>query len=131
MRKMRILIAVLMLSVTVSAQYVPLKVSLTILERLVIGGMIPKETNFANWKIFNDLRNELAPTEDELKALDPKPNATGGTNANWEAIPEKEITFSETTERMITDALKELDSRSKLLPEHISVYKKFVLKEKE
>jgi len=133
MRTKRIAIVLcLILGTTLAmAEYVPFKVKLNILERLVLGNMLPKETSFANWKIFNDLKNELAPTEAELKAIDARPSADGGTLANWDAVPEKEITFGEVTEKIIVDALKKLDSESKLLPEHISLYKKFVLRESE
>ena len=125
-----VILCLVLLTGIATAEYVPLTVNLTILERLVIGGLLPKETSFANWKIFNDLRIALAPTDAELKAINPQSSPEGGTLADWGAVPEKEITFGEVAENMIVEALKRLDSESKLLPEHISIYEKFVLREK-
>ena len=130
-KRMVILCLVLLGTTLAMAEYIPFKVKLNVLERLVLGNMLPKETSFVNWKIFNDLRGELAPTEAELKAIDAKEAPDGGTLANWDAVPEKEITFGEVAEKTIVDALKKLDSESKLLPEHITLYKKFVVRESE
>jgi len=131
-RTMIVLCLVLLLGTTLAmAEYVPLKVKLNVLERLIVWGMLPKETSFVNWKIFNDMRDKLAPTEEELKAVNPQPGPDGGTIANWDAVPEKEITFGETTEKVIVETLKKMDKDEKLLPEHISLYKKFILRESE
>src|SRR4030042_5537247 len=120
MKAKRILTVILvLLAVSVKAEYVPLKVKLNVLERLVVASLLPKEASFANWKILNDLRNELYPTDQELKAVDMKPADNGGVMANWDAVPEKEITFGEAAEKIIIDALKKLDADEKLLPEHI------------
>ena len=129
-KTMIIVLMILFVAITATAEYIPFKVKLTVLERLVIGEMLPKEASFANWKIINDLKNQLAPTEEELKLIDPKPSPDGGTLANWDAVPEKEITFGEITEKIVVEALKNLDAESKLLPEHISLYEKFVVREK-
>ena len=121
-----LLISLFMVSVA-SAEYTPKVVKLNILERLVIGNMLPKEMSFAAWGIINALRNDLAPTEAEMKALDMKPNPDGeGVIANWDAVSEKEIVFGEIAENLIVDALKKLDSENKLMQEHLTVYEKFV-----
>ena len=109
------------------AEYVPKVVKLNMLERFVIGSILPKEMSFASWKIINDLRGEIAPTEAEMKTLDMKPNPDGeGVIANWDAVSEKEIVFGEIAENLIVDALKKLDSENKLMQEHLTVYEKFV-----
>jgi len=129
-KKMVIVVLCLALAGVAIAEYVPFKVKLNMMERMVISSFLPKEASFVNWKIFNDLRNELAPTEAEAKILDMKQNAEGGILANWSAVPEKEVTFGEVTEKIIIDTLRKLDSESKLSQEHISIYKKFILREK-
>jgi len=126
-----IVVAVLMLVSVVNAEYVPFKVKLNSLERLVVGSLLPKESSFANYKILNDLRVELSFTEEEIAALNMKTAENGGVMAQWGAVKEKEITFGATTEKIVIDALVKLDKQEKLLPEHISLYKKFVVKEKE
>ena len=121
------ILLIVLMAFSLSAEYVPFKVSLTVLERLVIGTLLPKETNFTTWKIVNDLKNDIALTESELKTLNMKPNPEGeGIIANWGDVPEKEIVFGEVAEKMIIDALKKLDSENKLLEEHLTVYQKFV-----
>jgi len=125
-----IIILVMFAIGTAVAEYVPFKVKLNVLERLVIGELLPKETSFANWKIINDLKQQLAPTEEELKAINARPTEDGQIIADWNAVPEKEIVFGEVTEKFIVDALKKMDAESKLLPEHISVYEKFVIRGK-
>ena len=121
------ILLIALMAFSLSAEYVPFKVSLTVLERLVIGTLLPKETNFTTWKIVNDLKNDIALTESELKTLNMKPNPEGeGIIANWGDVPEKEIVFGEVAEKMIIDALKKLDSENKLLEEHLTVYQKFV-----
>ena len=129
MKKLIAVVIGIMLFTSVKAEYVPLKVNLNSLERLVVVSLLPKEANFANWKIINDLRIELSPTEEELAVLDMKAAPEGGINANWGAVPVKEITFGEAAEKIIVDALKDLDSQEKLAPEHVSLYKIFVTHE--
>jgi len=121
----------LVLTVSVYAEYVAFKVKLDVKERIVIGMLLPKEASFAKWKIFNDLRNVLSPTEEEARQINLKDLPTGGVTANWDAVPEKEIVFGEVAEKFIVDALKKLDEQEKLLPEHISLYEKFVIRKKE
>ena len=124
-----VVIGIMLFTSLAMAEYVPLKVSLNSLERMVLVSLLPKEANFANWKIINDLRIELSPTEEELAILDMKAAPEGGINANWGAVPVKEITFGEAAEKIIADALKDLDSQEKLAPEHVSLYKIFVTHE--
>jgi len=124
-----VLILVLLATMTVSAQYEPFKVKLTMLERAMIMGMIPEKSSFANLKIFTDLKMELAPNTEEAILLDAKEAPGGGTNANWTAVPLKEITFGQITERLIIDALKKLDTENALSQGHASLYEKFVLRE--
>ena len=125
-----LMILAFLLSTVAIAEYVPFKVKLNALERLVVGELLPKQTSFANWKVINDLKMQIAPTEEELALLDPKPSPDGtGIVANWEAVPEKEITFGEVTEKMVIDALEKLDSEGKLMPEHLTLYEKFIMRE--
>jgi len=119
---------ILLISSLAIAEYVPFKVKLNMIERLVVDGLLPKETNFANWKIINDLKNQLAPTETEMKNSNMRNNPNGGVLAEWDKVEEKEIVFGEITEKLIINALKKLDSESKLLPEHLSLYEKFIVR---
>lgn len=130
MKSIKRMVSVLLITlfvVSVQAQAVPKVVKLNVLERFVIGTFLPKEMNFASWKIITDLKSELAPTEAEMQKLNMQPNPDGeGVFANWDAVPEKEITFGEIAEKVVVDALKKLDSDGKLLEEHLTVYEKFI-----
>jgi len=128
--KLIITILVLLLTLSVYAEYVPLKVKLNTLERFVVESLLPKETNFSNWKIINDLRGQLALSEEELVAINPQITEEG-LIAQWDAVPEKEIIFGEITEKMIVDALKKLDNDGKLLLEHLSLYEKFIIRDNQ
>ena len=128
--KLIITILVLLLTLSVYAEYVPLKVKLNTLERFVVESLLPKETNFSNWKIINDLRGQLALSEEELVAINPQITEEG-LIAQWDAVPEKEIIFGEVTEKMIVDALKKLDNDGKLLLEHLSLYEKFIIRDNQ
>ena len=131
-RKKVLSILLIALNTNLVAQYAPFEVSLSVLDRIVINELLPKKASFATWKIINDLRNELAPTEAELKQLDLRDNPDGsGVIGNWNAVPEKKIVFGESAQKMIVDALKELDNKGELSSEHLTVYKKFVIKENE
>ena len=123
------IISLLLLVVSVRAQYVPFKVKLNIMERFVVQSLLPKETNYATHKIINDLRTQLAPTEEELAKINLRATPDGGSTADWDAVPEKEFVFGEISEGMIKGALEDLDKKGKLLQEHLSVYEKFIKRE--
>jgi len=116
---------------SLQAEYIPFKVKLNALERFIIGVLLPKEASFAQWKIYNDLKNQLSFTDEESIALELQPAENGGVKGKWFAIPEKEITFGEIAEKYIMETLKDLDSKGKLLSEHIPLYEKFVLRGKD
>ena len=120
----------IMLFTLAKAEYVPFKVKLNVFERIVILSLLPTETNYTNWKIINDIKNELSLTEQEVVACEIQVLEDGsGMTGKWDAVPEKEITFGEVTEKIVVDALKKLDAEGKLLVEHISLYEKFVVRD--
>ena len=109
------------------AEYVPCKVSLNLFERMVVLALLPAEGNFATLKIVNELKMELAPTEEEFKKAGLSAMETGGIQAkDWSAVPEREFTLGEIAEGIIVNALKKLDKEMKLRAEHMTVYAKFI-----
>ena len=109
------------------AEYVPCKVSLNLFERMVVLALLPVEGNFATLKIVNELKMELAPTEEEFKKAELSVLESGGIQAkDWLAVPEKELTLGEIAEGIIVKALKKLDKEMKLRAEHMTVYAKFI-----
>jgi len=128
MRKLSLaVIIVLLLGGLCFAEYVPCKVSLNLFERLVVMGLLPAEGNFATLKIVNELKMELAPTEEEYKLAGLTSMKNGGIQAkDWTIVKEKEITLGETAEGIIVNALKKMDKEMKLKNEHMTVYTKFI-----
>ena len=128
MRKLGLAVAVLLLLGSLCfAEYVPCKVKLGLLDRLVVMGLLPQESNFATLKIVTDLQLQLGPTDEEFKKAGLAPAPNGGIIAkDWDAVEEKEFTFGEIAEGIIVDALKKMDKEKKLKREFMSVYEKFV-----
>ena len=128
--KTALLTSLMILFFTVAnAQDVSMTVNLNVIERFAIASLLPENASFATWGILNELRLELSPTDAELKLVDPQQTADGKITGKWDAVPKKEIVFGSTAEKIIADALRKMDSEGNLLAEHLSIYKKFVIKE--
>ena len=124
---------VLIVGMVAYAEEQPFEVKLNVFERLVVLSFYQQvEANFATLKIVRLLQMELAPSEEEYKLAGLKDVTNGGVEADdWDAVPEKEITFGEKAKEIIVNALVELDEAEKLRWEHYTAYEKFVLEEKE
>ena len=130
MKKLCLVVVLCFLASVAFAEYVPKVVELNYLERLMVLQLLPKEASYIEWKILNDIKLQLSPTEEEIKAVDMKPADNGGVIANWDAVI-KEITFGEVSEKWVVDALNNLDRQKKLIPEQLSLYEKFIVTKKE
>ena len=108
-----------------------MKVKLSVLERLVLLNVLPKEGNFITLKIVRQLREGLSFNEKEVKevklTIDPQNGA-----ARWDVAkdPNKEIEVGREAKKIIVEVLEKLNQESKLKEEHFSIYEKFV-EEKE
>jgi len=125
---MGLLISVLSIG-SVLAQRLPLTIEVNPMERLVIMSLLPTEGSYITLKVLNDLRAEIGFDDEELVALDFQPTPEGGLTANWTDVDVKSITFGEVTEKILYDALADLDEQETLLPDHYTLYEKIVLKE--
>ncbi len=99
---------------------------LSVMERLTLLGLLPKEGNFTTLKIVRELRESLSFDDKENKELDFKFLDSGGVSWNDRKAKEKEFKFNDTASGIITDALKELDKEKKLRDEHFTIYEKFM-----
>jgi len=99
--------------------------NMSVIERLVALGILPKEGDYATLKILTNLRLSLSFTEEETKAWgitsDPE---TGRTS--WQENAEAEIPIGEKATDIIVDALKKLNRDKKLMAEGMSLYEKFI-----
>ena len=101
----------------------------TVLERLILLGMMPKEGNIITLKLVRDLKDEIGFSDEELVALDLK-QADEGRRTVWnvEAAErlEKDIDFGIKGAELIIETLKRLDSESALAMDSMSLWEKFV-----
>jgi len=101
---------------------------LTLGERFIVLGILPKESNFATLRISRELQKVLAPTEKEFKEFEIHQE---GDQLKWnkKGIEEIEIEIGEKATDIVVDALKELDKTKKLTAQHVSLWEKFCEKE--
>jgi len=104
---------------------VQLGTELTVLERLVLLSVLPKEGDFVTLKLVRKLRENLSFDEAEIKELN---FAQDGDQVRWneKASITKRINIGEKMSDLIQGALKKLDDEKKLREEHFSLYEKFV-----
>lgn len=98
---------------------------LTVMERLVLLNILPKEGDFTTIKLLRKLRENLSFDEEEHKKL---MFVQDGDQVRWnmEALTDKHIAIGEKAGDIIQDALKKLNDEKKLTNEHFSLYEKFV-----
>ncbi len=94
------------------------------LERMALLTILPREGNIVTLKIVRQLREELAPSEEEATKYGIDFNERG---VSWKTEPpEKEIIIGEKATDIVVRALKDADAMGKLTESHISVYEKFI-----
>jgi len=109
----------------VQAQPVKLGTELTVIERLVLLNILPKEGDFTTIKLLRKLRENLSFDEDEHKKLE---FVQDGDQVRWnqKALTDKHIQIGEKQADIIQSALEKLNTEKKLTDEHFSLYEKFV-----
>lgn len=102
-----------------------MKVSLNVLERLVLMNLVPKEGSFTTLKLVRKARESLSFDDLENKRLDFKQD---GDQVRWneDVGIMKEVEFGDTVENLVVEELKKLNEGGKLKDEHFTLYEKFV-----
>ena len=98
---------------------------LTIIERIELLKILPKEGDFVTLKLVRDLQNDLSFTEEEIK--ESKMKLSAGVYA-WEKNVMKELEFGEATEAILEDVLKKADKIKQLNINLLNVYNLIVNK---
>lgn len=101
---------------------------LTIGERIRVGELLPKESDFTTLKILRELELRLSFSEEEIKKYKIVTNYAT-MNTFWdplEASREFEIKMGEIVTKIITDKLVLLEKEKKLTRADYTLYKKFV-----
>ncbi len=101
---------------------------LSVLERLLIQSLIPKEATYAHLKLIRVAREALSFTDEEVKLLNIREVGSGPEKRiEWDkTVEEKDITIGETVTGMIVAELKKMDSAGKLTADFVSIYEKFL-----
>lgn len=96
---------------------------LSVLERVVLFNLLPREGNFATLRAVRQLREAISLTDEERKAFGVR---VDGDTITWERSEPKEIGISESDGELIVQRLKALDAAEKLTEQHYELYERFV-----
>jgi len=101
---------------------------LNVLERVMLGSILPSENNFSQYKIIKGLKEQLSFDEKETKkfGITQSLNAKGEGQVNWTDNGEKDFTFGITAIQIIRDVLKKLDEEKKITDNTGTLYEKFM-----
>lgn len=97
---------------------------LQVIERITLLQILPKEGNYATFKILIELKSALSFTEKEYKEF--KMSEKDGI-ISWGASKEKEVNIGEKGKQIIQEALKKLDQENKLTEVTYKLYEKFII----
>jgi len=102
---------------------------LTVLERLLALGIMPKEGNYVLLKVIRRGQDELSFTDEEIKKYKFVTDGQGETaRTTWDVTVEQEadIKLGSKVKTLIADELEKLDKDKKLTQQHFSLFTKFV-----
>ena len=96
---------------------------LTILERLMLLGILPEKGDLTTVRIVRKLREALSPTEAEH--VEHKIQSSPDGNVKWENDREKPIELGAKAHEIAVKALEKLDSEGAITEQHLSLCDKF------
>ena len=102
---------------------------LTVLERLMAMGSLPAEGNIVTMRLRQTLIGKLGFAPEEFEKYGIKTDADGMTVWNPDVPQEKEVDLKIAEINVIRDNLEKLDKETKLTPNHLSLYDKFMEEE--
>ena len=104
---------------------------LSVLERFVIGTLLPREGSLLDLKAAENIRMATGFSEEDLAKLDIKEVTQGDKKmTQWspegvEAIGLLKLEFTGPQTKLLVDALQKLNSDKKLTADHLSLCEKF------
>lgn len=107
---------------------------LSVMERVVVLDLLPREGDFLTLKVLRELRESLALKEEEIKQfgvtslLD---ESSGMINYKWEKNEEVDIPMTEVKLNLIREQLRIIDRNKHLTENQYSVYEKFIIAKEE
>jgi hypothetical protein len=102
-------------------------VELSVLERIALLGILPREGNFLTLKILRQLREALSFSEEELSDFELR-QEENSFHWNPKAERPKEVPIGAKAREIIAKRLEELDKAEKLTDELFGLYERFVEK---
>ena len=106
---------------------------LSVIERVVLSNILPKEGSFANLRLLRIVREELSFNEEENKLLGFRQE---GNQLMWNSkivkgkqvdiVEDRDFRIGDVVTKLIKDELGSLNSQAKLTEQHFSLYEKFV-----
>ena len=99
---------------------------LTILERILLLQILPKEGDFITLKVIRELQDVLGFSEADYKKYKIKQE---GGSITWDVEAGKkevEIAVGEKAQEIIKEAFEKLDQEKKLEQKHFNLYERFV-----
>jgi hypothetical protein len=96
---------------------------LSIVDRIVLLNILPKEGNHITLRIVSDLRSRLSFSEEELAKAEFIVSESG---TKWKHDIESEIEIGPKAFSLIFNSLESLNRQGKLTLEHLPLYDRFV-----
>ena len=102
---------------------------LSVLERLITLQVLPKEGNFVTLNVVRKAQEMLSFTEEEVAKYKFKMEKD---KTEWDITAEQitDLRLGNKAISLIGEELEKMDKDKKLTPQHISIYEKFVEKQK-
>lgn len=94
-----------------------------ILERIMILGVLPKQSDFVSMRIISDLMRNVGFTQGELDKYNIKNHPDG--SVSWDKSFEKEVKVTMRAAEIIKENLKKLSETKMVSAQHLSIYEKF------
>jgi len=101
-------------------------VNLSVLERLVLLNVLPREGTVTTVKIVRELRETLSFSEEEHAALKFERTESGGTEWDTGGEKDKEIDFAPRALALVVETLERMDKEQKVTEDYLSIFEKFV-----
>jgi hypothetical protein len=96
-------------------------------ERIQLLGILPEAGNIITLRIVNDLRNDLALNEKEVKTIEV---VQDGPQVRWNPVKAAalvvDVKIGDTAKDVIKTALQKLDKEQKLTMLHVPLWDKFM-----
>jgi len=104
-------------------------IKLTFFDRISLPQMFPEKATFADAIIYDDIRNKIKITQEEITTYNIR-NTKDGTGVEWDNEPQdgSEIQFTVAEVKLIQKSLNDLDAKAQVPtdPKFISLYRKFI-----